>query len=416
MRRFRSGPFAMFDGELVEATFTSAPVDLDVKPIPDGPPVDAVGELALACEPPLQRGSGPVVMRVALTGFGNVRAAEPPRFERGVAGTLQIEGGEVTRRARGAHGRDDAAVAVPDLSVEDGHARGAGADDADLRPARGRASRAAVREHVPATSLRRRRPRRRAAARGRRRSGFRGRGSLGGAALLLALLIALAARCGASSRCDAKRARSCATRRPRRSARAWSSACRSRSREASDRGDAWRALRSLLDAAERERDIAVGAEEEMMRACAKCCGVIPSVSRDPRGGRRGTPPRSSRTLGMRSTQHRSSTAPPSSPELPFLRRAREPQRRARLVPVTREIRDQVERPSWSRSPAKLMKCRTSSVLISRPSRVISNVTRSCATSPLSSTSVHSSTPQRYRSSYSREPRRIVDFAVGRSST
>jgi hypothetical protein len=36
-------------------------------------------------------------------------------------------------------------------------------------------------------------------------------------------------------------------------------------REASDRGDAYRALRSLLDAAERERDIAVGAEEEIER-------------------------------------------------------------------------------------------------------------------------------------------------------
>ena len=36
-------------------------------------------------------------------------------------------------------------------------------------------------------------------------------------------------------------------------------------REASDRGDAWRALRSLLDAADRERDIAVGAEAEIAR-------------------------------------------------------------------------------------------------------------------------------------------------------
>jgi hypothetical protein len=35
--------------------------------------------------------------------------------------------------------------------------------------------------------------------------------------------------------------------------------------EASDRGDAWRALRSLLDAADRERDIAVDAEDELLR-------------------------------------------------------------------------------------------------------------------------------------------------------
>ena len=96
MRRVRSGPFAMFEGDVVETTFTSAPVDLDVKPIPEGPPVDAVGDVALSCETPMQRGSGPVVLRVALAGLGNLRAAEPPRFERGVAGTLQIEGGAVT--------------------------------------------------------------------------------------------------------------------------------------------------------------------------------------------------------------------------------------------------------------------------------------------------------------------------------
>jgi len=35
--------------------------------------------------------------------------------------------------------------------------------------------------------------------------------------------------------------------------------------EPSDRGDAWRALRSLLDAAERERDIAAGADKELLR-------------------------------------------------------------------------------------------------------------------------------------------------------
>jgi hypothetical protein len=35
--------------------------------------------------------------------------------------------------------------------------------------------------------------------------------------------------------------------------------------EASDRGDAWRALRSLLDAAERERDVAVDAGDELSR-------------------------------------------------------------------------------------------------------------------------------------------------------
>jgi predicted component of type VI protein secretion system len=36
-------------------------------------------------------------------------------------------------------------------------------------------------------------------------------------------------------------------------------------REASDRGDAWRSLRSLLDAAEQERDLGVDVDREITR-------------------------------------------------------------------------------------------------------------------------------------------------------
>jgi hypothetical protein len=43
-------------------------------------------------------------------------------------------------------------------------------------------------------------------------------------------------------------------------------------RESSDRGDAWRALLSILDAAERERDIAEGAEKEIARRVAEVLG------------------------------------------------------------------------------------------------------------------------------------------------
>jgi uncharacterized protein (DUF2267 family) len=43
--------------------------------------------------------------------------------------------------------------------------------------------------------------------------------------------------------------------------------------EASDRGDAWRALRSLLDAMERERDIAAGADAELARRVRDVLGV-----------------------------------------------------------------------------------------------------------------------------------------------
>jgi hypothetical protein len=96
LRRRSTGPFAIFAGELIESTFTSASLGLDVKAIPPGPAVDAIGNLSLACASPLQKNEGPVLLRVTLSGLGNLRAASAPRFEEKVAGTVQIEGGEVT--------------------------------------------------------------------------------------------------------------------------------------------------------------------------------------------------------------------------------------------------------------------------------------------------------------------------------
>lgn len=106
MRRARRGPFAMYAGELSEVTFTSAPLPLDVKPLPPGAPVDAVGELTLACDPTMQKNGGPVVTRVTLSGLGNLRSANAPRYEGAIAGSLEIEGGEVNVV------RDDGAFAM----------------------------------------------------------------------------------------------------------------------------------------------------------------------------------------------------------------------------------------------------------------------------------------------------------------
>ncbi|HEV7239127.1 MAG TPA: BatD family protein [Thermoanaerobaculia bacterium] len=263
MRRIRSGPYGMYDGELVEATFTSAPVDLDVKPIPEGPAVDAVGELALACESPLQRGSGPVVVRVALTGFGNVRAAEPPRFERGVAGTLQIEGGQVSvarEELRAEMTRRWQYLIFPSKT---------GTLELPALTMRIFDPRVGVRRELrcPSTFLQvvaTQPPEEGAPPPAEAPKRIPWPWVLGGAALLLALLIALP-----------RASRELAIRREARAIVRDATPGEIRARmeqrvsipldEASDRGDAWRSLRSLLDAVERERDIAVGAEEEMVR-------------------------------------------------------------------------------------------------------------------------------------------------------
>ncbi len=271
MRRVRRGPFAMFDGELVETTFTSAPVDLDVRPIPEGPPVDAVGELTLACETPPQAGNGPVVVRVALSGTGNVRAVEPPRFERGVAGTVQIEGGAVSVARDEATAEmtrqweylifpsETGTLEVPALTMRIFDPRGG--TRRELRCAGTFLPVVAMPLPVgaspPPVEMRRTIP---------------WPWLAGGAALLLAAFIAFP-----------RVARELALRREARGIVRNATPAEIRARmeqrvkipldEASDRGDAWRSLRSLLEAAEKERDVAADAEDELVRRVREVLGT-----------------------------------------------------------------------------------------------------------------------------------------------
>jgi len=267
MRRTRSGPFAMFEGELRETTFTSAALPLTVNPLPPGPAVDAVGDLTLTCEPVVQRNAGPVVLRVALTGVGNVRAASPPRFERPVAGTMQIEGGEVSvSRDDNAFGMSrqwrylifparSGALEIPPLSMRVfDTATGTRRDlrcaatffqaAATARPLAGSAAPPANAAPVRTAPM----------------------WPYVSAALLLGVTAFFAVP---------KVRRELAVRRaaeelvrdatPAEIRERIESRFNIDIREASDRGDALRALRSLLDAAERERDIAMDAEEEIER-------------------------------------------------------------------------------------------------------------------------------------------------------
>ena len=90
------GPYSIFEGNLVETTFTSAPLALNVRPLPAGPPVSAIGEFTLTCDEPKQRNGGPVIVDVTLAGSGNVRGATPPRFAGRVDGNVQMEAGPVS--------------------------------------------------------------------------------------------------------------------------------------------------------------------------------------------------------------------------------------------------------------------------------------------------------------------------------
>jgi hypothetical protein len=264
MRRTRGGPFAMFEGEVSEVTFTSAAIPLDVKPIPPGPAIDAIGDLSLACEPAMQKNGGPVVMRVTLSGLGNLRAATPPRFDGAVPGRLQIEGGEV------AVARDEGAAFAMSrqwrylvFPAQSGMLELPPLSTRIFDPATGaRKELRCASSFVNAVAA----PPAEAPLPPVTRAARPWPWPLIGSSLALVLALLLF---------TPRVVRSLALRRAVREIMHDATPAEIRARvearvpanlrEASERGDAWRALRSLLDAAERDRDIADGAEKEIAR-------------------------------------------------------------------------------------------------------------------------------------------------------
>ncbi len=267
MRRHRSGVFGGFEGELVETSFTSAPINIAAKPLPPGPPVDVFGDVMMRCDPPRQSNAGPVVVAVTLAAEANLRGAPPPRFAEPIRGNVQIEGGEVA------------------LSREDGSAAMSRNWRFLIFPAREGLL------YVPPLTLRTFSP-----STGQRKELRCEAETL--EALAAPLPGAQAPAQSARSARDPMQAlpwvaggalavllgglgvprlmREVKVRRDTRELVEGRTAAEIRAAvearvnpalvsEASDRGDAYRALRSMLEAAERERDIAVDAEAEIVR-------------------------------------------------------------------------------------------------------------------------------------------------------
>ena len=93
-RSSSSSPFALFEGSLTEISFASAPITITARAVPAGPPVAATGDLALRCVDPVQENGGPVVIDAVLTGKGNLRSASVPVFASKVSGSVEtVDGG-----------------------------------------------------------------------------------------------------------------------------------------------------------------------------------------------------------------------------------------------------------------------------------------------------------------------------------
>jgi len=96
MRRDDAGsPFGIFEGNVIDITRHNAPVTINVLPVPAGPPVDVVGEVAMNCGKARQANGGPVVVDVGLSGRANLRTAAPPHWLGKLDGSTQIEEGKL---------------------------------------------------------------------------------------------------------------------------------------------------------------------------------------------------------------------------------------------------------------------------------------------------------------------------------
>jgi hypothetical protein len=224
-----------------------------------------VGDLRLTCASPVQRNNGPVVVRVMLSGVGNVRAATAPRLAGEVAGRVQVEGGEVTVS------REDASFAMArqwrylifpaasaPMSIPPIEMRifdPATAQRRELRCSESFVN--AIMARAPVTAV--------------------APGATGSQPVAVPRwpFIAAALLLGVALFAVPRLRRELALRKEVRDLLRDATPAEIRARveervqidlrERSDRGDAWRALRSLLDAIDRDRDIAVDAEEELER-------------------------------------------------------------------------------------------------------------------------------------------------------
>ncbi len=90
VHRTSGGPFGLFEGNVVDISFSSAPLSLNVRPLPAAAAGAIVGDINLNCSRPRQRNGGPVIMDVTLTGRGNLRAAPVPQFESAPQAGVQL--------------------------------------------------------------------------------------------------------------------------------------------------------------------------------------------------------------------------------------------------------------------------------------------------------------------------------------
>jgi len=91
LRRLDDSPFGIFEGSMTDVRTSSAPITIDAKPLPREAANDIVGDLDLECGAATQANGGPVTLTVGLSGRANLRAAPAPRFDGTVDGDVEVQ-------------------------------------------------------------------------------------------------------------------------------------------------------------------------------------------------------------------------------------------------------------------------------------------------------------------------------------
>jgi len=263
MKPLGSNLLRLFEGSVVDVQRHSSPLTIEARPIPAGPPVAAVGDISLQCEAPVQKNGGPVVVGVIMTGAANLRAAPPPSFAQPVDGSVQIAEGAVsvqrrdeavmTRRWRFLIFPNSAGMfVIPPLTAQILTPAGVRRElRCEQRTLMVQAADAAMQSHAPPA------PSSAPVEAARQSLPF-----IGVAAAIL-ILLAIAWPRIARARAIRHDVRALVRETPAETRIAVDEWLSTRGvdptailRETSDRGDAYRALRSLLDATERDRLVA----------------------------------------------------------------------------------------------------------------------------------------------------------------
>jgi hypothetical protein len=91
LRRLDDSPFGIFEGSMTDVRTSSAPVSIDVKPLPREAANDIVGDVDLECGAATQSNGGPVTLTAGLSGHANLRAAAAPHFDGAVDGDVEVQ-------------------------------------------------------------------------------------------------------------------------------------------------------------------------------------------------------------------------------------------------------------------------------------------------------------------------------------